>query len=356
MTAAQGLLVRALRTPGEIDRWLLADWDLLIRQARSADLLPRLAWLSRQSGVWDRLPDKVRSHLEAATVIAARQDQALRWELTCIAKALKSLPGPTILLKGAAYFAAGLPPAAGRLFSDIDLLVKKEQLPEAEADLMLNGWHAAQHSAYDQRYYRKWMHEIPPLQHVKRLSVIDLHHAILPVTARIKSDPSPLFSAARPLPDYPAFHVLGDADMVLHSATHLFSEGDFHHGLRDLVDLDALFRHFGPGFWREGFWRELEVREKLLGLSRPLYYAVRYCRAIMGTPVPEDVGKSGRPAFPDTMDALFGRALAPDHPSCGDAFTGLARRLLYVRGHWLRMPMHLLVPHLFYKAFLARED
>jgi hypothetical protein len=32
--------------------------------------------------------------------------------------------------------------------------------------------------------------------------------------------------------------------MVLHSATHLFYDGELNHGLRDLVDLDDLLRHF----------------------------------------------------------------------------------------------------------------
>jgi len=353
MSPAPCLLVRALRRPADLADWRLAEWDLLIRQARAADLLARLHWLCHSHGVWDKLPVKPRRHLEAAALVAERQNQSLRWELASIAEALRGIECPLVLLKGAAYFADGLPPAEGRLFSDIDLLVQRRQIARAETNLMIQGWHSTHHSAYDQRYYRRWMHEIPPLQHVKRLSVIDLHHAILPVTARIKCDPSPLFSGARRVPNYPDFHVLGEADMVLHSATHLFAEGEFHHGLRDLVDLDALFRHFAS---KQGFWLELEARARLLGLSRPLYYAVRYCRAILGTPVPEATARSDQPALPVAMDTLFRRVLAPDHPSCSDALTGLARRLLFVRGHWLRMPPRLLIPHLVYKTFAPRED
>jgi len=54
------------------------------------------------------------------------------------------------------------------------------------------------------------------------------------------------------------------------------------------------------------------------------------------------------------MDGLFMRALRPDHPSCDLPFTGLARGLLYIRSHYLRMPMHLLVPHLVRKAWKRR--
>ncbi len=53
------------------------------------------------------------------------------------------------------------------------------------------------------------------------------------------------------------------------------------------------------------------------------------------------------------MDAVFARALAPDHDSCADAFTPAARLAAYIRAHWLRMPLHLLIPHLFHKAFVS---
>jgi hypothetical protein len=45
--------------------------------------------------------------------------------------------------------------------------------------------------------------------------------------------------------------------------------------------------------------------------------------------------------------------LAPDHASCADAFTPAARLAAFVRAHWLRMPPHLLIPHLFHKAFIS---
>jgi hypothetical protein len=51
------------------------------------------------------------------------------------------------------------------------------------------------------------------------------------------------------------------------------------------------------------------------------------------------------------MDALFDRALMPDHSTCSDRFTPTARWLLYVRAHYLRMPLRLLVPHLVRKAW-----
>jgi hypothetical protein len=54
------------------------------------------------------------------------------------------------------------------------------------------------------------------------------------------------------------------------------------------------------------------------------------------------------------MDALLGQALRPSHASCRDGMTGVALFLLYVRSHYLRMPLRLLLPHLLRKAYTRR--
>jgi hypothetical protein len=149
--------------------------------------------------------------------------------------------------------------------------------------------------------------------------------------------------------------VLAPADMVIHSATHLFWDGEFGKGLRDLFDLHRLLVDFGA---RQGFWEQLPGRAMQLELARPLFYALRYCALVLHTPVPGTVLAALAPAAPNRallalMDALFARALMPVHASCSRTGAGLARWLLYVRGNWLRMPPLLLARHLFHKAFIS---
>ena len=116
---------------------------------------------------------------------------------------------------------------------------------------MLHGWASMHLDKYDQRYYRTWMHELPPMRHVKRLTVIDVHHAIVPETAAIRPDPGKLCAAACPVEKEQGICVLAPVDMVLHSAVHLFHDGEFENGLRDLIDIQRLLNHFGhtPSFW-----------------------------------------------------------------------------------------------------------
>jgi hypothetical protein len=245
---------------------------------------------------------------------------------------------------------AGLPAARGRVFSDIDILVPGTALAEVEAALMLHGWATTHLDAYDQRYYRRWMHELPPMRHVSRQTVLDVHHAILPPTARLKPDSAKLLAASRPVAGEPRLRLLAPVDMVLHSATHLFLNEDLGSGLRDLADLDSLLRHFGR---EASFWEQLTARACELDFARPLYYALRYTKRILETAIPAQAADIGKPGFGlhRLMDALFLRALQPDHVSAAGRLTPLARGSLYVRAHWQRMPPLLLACHLTSKAF-----
>ena len=348
------LLIVALRQPGLMAGLALDDWDLLLRQAGSARLVSRLRSLLAEQGLLDTVPPAPRSHLEWADTLALRHRLAVHWEVHQIGRALAGVGLQPVLLKGAAYALARLPPADGRMFSDIDILVPKDRLDEVEAALMMHGWVSTHTDAYDQRYYRQWMHELPPMQNVKRDTLIDVHHAILPETARARPDPARLRAAAVPIDGEPGFLALAPADMVLHSATHLFY-GEFEHGLRDLVDIERLLRHFGTD---PAFWDALVARSRELELARPLFYALRWARRLLAANVPERVLVNSRMDAPNLivlglMDWVIGRAMLPAHPSLDQPGTAPARLMLYIRANWLRMPPLLLARHLFHKAFIS---
>lgn len=344
-------LFEVLRSPLLAISLSVQQWDLLISQARRTNLLARLALLFENAGILHEVPAAPRMHLESALLMSQRQDRAMRWELDCIREALIRVPQPIVLLKGAAYLAAGLQNAAGRMFGDVDILVPKENLAKTEAELKIHGWQDTVSDQYDQNYYRKWMHEIPPLQHNLRRTVIDVHHSILPETARVRVNINCMIDAARPL-GKSGLHVLAPADMVLHSAAHLFHEGEFNNALRDLCDLDSLLTemsHADPVFWQQ-----LIDRAAITGLTRPLYYAIRYTKLVLGTAIPDEMihkVDAFSPWLPKAMDALYLRAFRPLE-SRQDAGVNIARFALYLRSHWLRMPTHLLTYHLVRKFFV----
>jgi hypothetical protein len=354
------LVVEALTGPRErLAAWEGRHWTRFFQQARNAGLLARAGRRLRQLWPGDRVPwpAALEGHFASAERVLQAQRAEVHRELLHIARALDDLGAPVVVLKGAAYLAAGLPPGDSRVFSDVDILVPRDAIAEAESRLMLHGWAGTHDNAYDQRYYREWMHELPPMQHLQRGTTLDLHHNILPSTARLKPDGAHLVAAAVALPDRPGLHVLAPADMVLHCTTHLFMNEETRHALRDLSDLDLLLRHFGGD---DRFWPMLLQRAALLDLRRPLYYGLRQAMRLFATPVPADVVASigafaPGPPLHALMEAVWARALRCPHPSAAVTGTAAARFALYVRGHWLRMPPLMLARHLTVKALHLHE-
>ena len=331
------------------------QWELLLGQARQARLLARLAQHCVVLGATDAVPTAARRHLRGATHWVERQAHEVQWEIDCIQRALASVDSPIIVLKGAAYMVAGLPPARGRVFNDIDIMVDRRQLDAVESALMGAGWISAERDAYNQRYYREWRHELPPLQHVTRHTFIDVHHTITAPTSRFAVDGLALLAHIRPLGKAGQLFVLDPLDMVLHSAVHLFQEGEFDHGLRDLLDLDDLLLHFSAADTQ--FWPALLARAGVLGLQVPLHHALHQVQRLFGTAPPPALQPAVDALQPNALSRvvmgwLLGRALRPMHPSCDRPLTGLARQALYLRAQWLRMPLYLLLPHLVRKAWM----
>jgi hypothetical protein len=146
------------------------------------------------------------------------------------------------------------------------------------------------------------------------------------------------------------FRVLRPADQVLHAAVHLFQDSDCVGKLRDLVDIDALVRHFSVQ-GGEGFWQEILDSAAVHDLGRPLWYALAFSRAWLETPVPEPAWERVQGYRPPTLPrllvtALAARVLPPVDPE-GEAgpIDRAAAAALEFRALWLRMPPWTLAYH-----------
>lgn len=344
-------LSRALRTPSVATGFSVGEWETLLWQGRATRLSGRLWHQFSRAGVLEAVPAPVERRLRAAFVEADFHRRTLLWEVDRLHHAFYGTGISFILLKGAAYAAAGLDLAYGRPAGDIDVLVPQEAIVAAERVLVQHGWEHVIDDDYDQQYYRRWMHELPPLRHSVRETELDLHHAIVPRTSRLKPDMS-LVRAAATMVDDRGTRVLAPVDMLLHCAVHLFHDGEIRDAFRDLVDLDALLRRLGRD---PELLRQLVPRACQLGLQRPLFYALRYTTMILDTPIPAAMlheAAIGAPQLPvqRIMDAVVPRALAPELTAHRPAATRLSTLLLKSRAHWLRMAPTRLALHLARKS------
>lgn len=345
----------ALRKPALALPWSLADWERVLRLARRLRLLARLGEGLQAAGLLDQVPAPVQRHLLSEMRLSRWRTTVMVWTLERVAAQLAGLAAqggcPLVLLKGGAYIGQGLPIAKGRLPSDVDILVPRARIALVSTHLQAAGWLAKPLDAHDQRYYHEWSHEVPPMNHPLHPVELDLHHNILPPVARTHVDAELLLARLQPS-KWPAWQVLHPVDQVLHSAAHLFLDSELQDRVRDLVDLDGLLRHFGT---EPAFWAELPGRARQLGLSEPLALAAHFTTQWLGTPIPAPVGAAiaaqgpspGRRAW---LLPLLAVVLTPTEPDARPSWQQDAAALaVLARHHRQRMPLRLLVPHLWHK-------
>lgn len=344
--------LRALRQPHQTLDWSLADWERVVRLARRLRLLARLAESLDRAGLLEQVPAQPRRHLIAEQRLSQWRTALMRWTIERVATMLGDAPYARVLLKGGAYLGQNLPIASGRLPSDLDILVPQAHVADAQARLMQAGWITRQLDEHDQRYYYEWSHEVPPMTHPLLAMELDLHHGILPPVARTRVDSRLLLERLAPSV-WPAWSVLDPADQVLHSAVHLFHDSELRDRLRDLVDLDGLLRHYGAS---PGFWTRLVQRAPELGVDEALALACHFCVAWFGTPIPPAVLDAVEAAGPNRLRRRWllpslEAVLMPTEPDARPPLRQtLAAKLLLVRHHRQRMPLRLLVPHVWHKA------
>lgn len=335
------ILHRALADPASMRALSADEWNALIRVGRAERLLGTVAARAAPP-LWDALPEGARTCLAEERELIRADHLAARWEIDRAALALENVGCPVILMKGSAYLHAGLAVAEGRRIGDLDILVPRDALPAVEAALLAHGWVPAKENAYDDHYYRAWMHELPPMVHKERGGVIDVHHTILPLTARLKPDADALIESRVPAGN--GLFVLGPETMLLHSAAHVAYDGEFEGGARNLWDIHSLATDFARA---DGFWDRLAAAADRHQLRAPLSRALRLARRLYGTAVPE--------ALVGRMDLVDRLALRKLHgrDRFGRQGAKISDRLLYIRGHWLRMPPLMLAQHLARKALRA---
>lgn len=326
------------------------QWQNIIRVLRSEDLLGSFYYLLAHSQLIDFVPQFALKHLVSAKLYADRQSHQIKNEAHDLHRLLKKISVEPIFLKGAAYVLSEDNNYLGRVMSDIDILVKKEELEHVEAVLRENDWTIKQLDNYDEQYYRKWAHEIPPYTHIYRGTTLDVHHTLLPpITGHIISK-AILFNQINQTTN--SEFVLSDELKALHSIIHLFFNEDFERSFRNLLDIHSLLN-------------ELENRQSLekfyllsieLGFSKEIYYTIKLRKFIFNrVPSTHEMQIMNDLTFINAITSdlftrlVLYRSFMPSHDLVNRPSIRFAKFLMYLRGHLLKMPLRILIPHFIIK-------
>lgn len=301
------------------------QWNALLDQAEQAQLLA--VW-QLQLEQCSQVPEVARARMQWATTLATQQLSSMHAALESLQQALA--PFQPVLLKGAAYQILQTRNAPGRVMSDIDILLPEQDLAAAERALWLHGWDNRGKSDYDQSYYRRWMHELPPFVHRQSGAVLDLHHHWLPKTCRWQLAIDQVFAAAT-VSQMPGFKVPCAEDLCIHACLHLLLSGESVKGWRDLRDVYLLSQQVNAA--------SLSARAKALGVSTQVEGVIKLATRSF---------KAGGDSL-NRQQKLWQHALMPiAEASSWSRICG--QQAFYLYGHYLRMPWRLLLPHLMRKA------
>ena len=324
------------------------EWMLFIRVLRFELLLGRFAYLFEPfvNEITDNtLRSYIKKHLNNAKVLADRQRLSVFYECSKLAESLSQVNTPLYFLKGAAYTLGKHQLANGRTYGDIDLLVSKEEITQAENTLHIFGWLSKEIDDYDEQYYRQWAHEIPPMAHSSRETILDLHHNIVPpISGRAPDMSAFLTGAVRTASGY----ILRPAALTLHSIVHLFLNEDIPHGVRDIHDIYMLLTEFS----NETYWQDLFSLAKEVNFITELKLAILVTNKLFDYEFKLPAGLTIEYSKKENwLAAIYVKALGPKHYLTSNTVKALSLALVYVRGHMQKMPLTILIRHSAFKLW-----
>lgn len=329
------------------------EWVRIIAAARRSRTMGLLGHRLEQAGALSCLDARIRGHFESTSNAIAGRRQQLRRELYEVGQAFREAPYALGLLKESAYEVLGLPLAGTRIVSDVDILVRRGCLEDAERRLRGGGWAAKELVDYDERYYREWSHELPPFIHPQRGIEVDVHHTISPERRRVRIPIESVFARCVALPWIGGlrFEVPEPTDLLVHAALHTFCDSDLDLRVREVMVFDLLYRHFTERI--PDLDRRLTLRAIEFGRGGALWWAFHFSRRWLGTPV----SGAALDALPgpcavarEAMDWLADRAMLPPEAGKDAVLDKLSSAALLARYQWHRLPLHRLVPHVVEKA------
>ncbi|MFC3051184.1 nucleotidyltransferase family protein [Kordiimonas pumila] len=331
--SAQWLRVIAGKMPLPDD---MLERSKLLNYADGHHVLGQMAtvWLNEATG-------KTHDVMENALYRARFDHNMLQFEINRLQRALLGSDIKAVLLKGGAYVASDLKAGRGRRVSDLDILVVEADIKKTEKLLLEAEWAFDETTAnpYDQQYYRENMHELPPLRHTKRRTILDVHHCLLPKTARVKIRSELFFDTIKPFANT-GLYTFDELDTFIHSAIHSFADGSFDTPARSVLELWYLLQDI-PETKDEALWH----RAQATGAEKPVSYALWAVGAFLD----EERANALLTRSSVKLSVLVRWCFRQKLEKPDQAY--FAKLVLYIRSHYMRMPMGKLVGHLAVKLF-----
>lgn len=244
---AERLLLELLRSPaGRTERIAAAldakgiDWRLFRNPSVGWSLAPLLHHHLERSGLLARVPEDLAAEMAALRRHTALRNAVLRHALIRIADAFGAAAIPLVALKGADLMLTAYDAPEHRILRDLDLLVPRDRVDDAEATLRRLGFRPGVEMARD--WFDANHHHGVEWHGPDGITHLELHWALARPIDPFHLDERELFAHARPL-EVGGARLLGLAPddnleyLAVHAFRHLTASDWALHSVADIVRL-----------------------------------------------------------------------------------------------------------------------
>lgn len=245
------------------------NWEVVLKSAFWYGIAPLLYHNLKGIQEGNFIPQEVMDQLKKANRKNMARNMYLYAELRRIVEVFREKDVEVMVLKGAALAEMVYGNIALRSFSDLDLLVRKEDLPYADK-IMLGLGYSSYAGGKSQEWYRNNHYHLNPYFHPDRSTVVEVHWHITEQLLQIGIDD--WWKRAR-VTKIASCRVLvpSPEDMLIHSCLHLYNHGYDKSLLRGISDISETLRYYKDEVNWEQFENEVDEYE-----INKLVYSILY--------------------------------------------------------------------------------
>lgn len=312
------------------------EWPVLLGQAALWQCGALTYRVLEDARCLDRAPSGVGDRLRSVYVQSAARNALLFRDTARAAAMLGRADIPLMLLKGLHLARFVYPEPALRSMADLDLMVPRDRLVEAE-ELFLGAGYGPTPRPDPVEFCTR-------SNHLAKLStpggaVVELHWTIERPTSPFAIDLEGLWARAKTVPfEKHMVRVLAPEDLVLHLVLHTSYHHEFDRSaIKALVDI----RHV-VGLHHDVLdWNALATRANTWGAGRVTYVTLRLAASLMDTPVPPRVLNALEHSADDEEVIVAARQFILRPAILPKVFVEVARRTGSARWTWI---LHRLFP------------
>jgi hypothetical protein len=293
------VLLRSLRSTTDAeDRDALANdqetWERVFRAAAHLGVAPLLYMRLRTSALRSQVPpDVLQRHRGDFLWSQARNMKAFA-RLRDVLATFHANHIEVMGLKGAVLAEHIYRPIGIRTMGDVDLLVRRGDLPRVERILEELGFQADE-TYRTKDWYETQHHHIVPYATRDGVLKLDIHHDITTVRSRIRVPVEDLWKHAQvvSIASTPCL-ALSWEHMLLHLALHMADQNHFLGDLRGLCDVAEIARRVP----RAIDWDDMVRVAEAWGATTQLFLTLSLSREAVGAAVPTEVLRKVRRHVP----------------------------------------------------------